>query len=127
MMNKRIEGKATSTFDWFKWIFIFAVVAAGIWANYRYSQIDWALRLAGWILLVCLLLFVALQTATGRAIWRFSKEARGELRKVVWPTRTETMQTTMVVVAMVVVMSLILWGLDSLLLWGVGLISGQKG
>ncbi|MEC8716811.1 MAG: preprotein translocase subunit SecE, partial [Pseudomonadota bacterium] len=42
-------------------------------------------------------------------------EARVEIRKVVWPTREETTQTTLVVLALVFVMSLILWGLDSLL------------
>jgi preprotein translocase subunit SecE len=125
MMNKRVEGKSTSSFDWLKWIFIVALIAAGVWANYRYSQIDWALRFAGWIVLACFLLFVALQTASGRSLWRFSKDARAELRKVVWPTRPETIQTTMIVVLMVVVMSLILWGLDSLLLWVVSILSAQ--
>jgi len=126
MMNKQMEAKSTSSFDWLKWILIVALIAAGIWANYRYSQIDWALRFAGWILLACFLLFVTLQTMAGRSIWRFCKEARGELRKVVWPTRPETVQTTMIVVAMVILMSMILWGLDSFLLWVVSLLTEQK-
>ncbi len=126
MMNKYAERGSSSGFDWLKWIFIAVLVVLGVWANYRYSQVDWALRFAGWILLACFLLFVAFQTVMGRAIWRFSKEARAELRKVVWPTRPETVQTTTIVVAMVVVMSIILWGLDSLLLWVVSLLSGQS-
>ncbi|WP_438504165.1 preprotein translocase subunit SecE [Acinetobacter towneri] len=52
------------------------------------------------------------------------KEARVEIRKVVWPTRQETMQTTLIVVAVVLVMALLLWGLDSLLGWLVSLIVG---
>ena len=61
--------------------------------------------------------FVALQTSKGKAFWSLLKEARIEIRKVVWPTRQETAQTTMIVVAVVLVMALILWGLDSLLGW----------
>jgi preprotein translocase subunit SecE len=48
-------------------------------------------------------------------LWRWLKEARTEIRKVVWPTRQETTQTTLIVVAVVLVMALVLWGLDSLL------------
>jgi preprotein translocase subunit SecE len=53
-----------------------------------------------------------------------AKEARVEIRKVVWPTRQETTQTTLIVVAVVLVMALVLWGLDSLLGWLISLIVG---
>jgi preprotein translocase subunit SecE len=125
MMNKQVATKSNSRFDWIKWVILFALIGAGIWANYHYSQIDWALRFVGWIFLVALLLFLAVQTASGRAVWRFCKDARGEMRKVVWPTRPEVTQTTTIVVCMVVAMSLILWGLDSFLLWVVSLLTGQ--
>ena len=49
---------------------------------------------------------------------------RSEIRKVVWPTRQETTQTTLIVVAVVLVMALLLWGLDSLLGWLVSMIVG---
>lgn len=127
MINKQTEIKPTSSFDRVKWVFIVVLIAAGIWANYNYGQVAWALRLAGWIILACLLLAVASQTRAGRAVWRFAKEARLELHKVVWPTRPETVQTTMIVIAMVVLMSLILWGLDTVLLWVVSLLTGHKG
>ena len=50
-----------------------------------------------------------------------------ELRKVVWPTRQETIQTTLIVVAMVVVAALILWGLDKVFFWLVAWLTGQRG
>lgn len=127
MINRQQEIKPTSNIDWLKWLSIVVLIAAGTWANYHYSQIDWALRFAGWIVLACLLLFIALQTTAGHAIWRFAKEARLELRKVVWSTRQETVQTTMIVIVMVIIMSMILWSLDTLLLWIVSLLTGQKG
>ncbi len=128
MINKKSsEISPTSAFDRLKWTLIAVLIAAGIWANYNYAAVDWALRLAGWIVLACILLAIASQTAAGAKVWRFAKDARGELRKVVWPTRQETVQTTMIVVGMVILMALILWGLDSLLLWVVSLLTGQSG
>lgn len=127
MINKKSELQPTSSFDRLKWTLIVVLIAAGIWANYRYAEIDWALRFAGWIVLACVLLAIASQTAGGARMWRFAKDARAELRKVVWPTRQETVQTTLIVVAMVILMALILWGLDSFLLWVVSLLTGQTG
>src|SRR3990170_1549304 len=57
---------------------------------------------------------VGFPTAAGRQFWEFSKSARGELRKVVWPSNKETMQVTLVVFAMVVLIALFLWVID----WG---------
>ncbi|ACO76862.1 preprotein translocase, SecE subunit [Azotobacter vinelandii CA] len=68
--------------------------------------------------------FVALRTSQGQAFFSLAKEARAEIRKVVWPTRQETTQTTLIVVAVVLVMALLLWGLDSLLGWLVSVIVG---
>ena len=58
---------------------------------------------------------VALQTAKGRSCWQLLKDARIEIRKVVWPTKAETRQTTLIVMAVVVAVGLLLWALDSLL------------
>ena len=60
---------------------------------------------------------VALQTAKGAAFWALVKASRTEIRKVVWPTRQETVQTTMIVVGFVLLVALMLWGLDSFLGW----------
>lgn len=109
------------------WLLIAILLGAGIGAYYYFNQIAWALRVAGALVLVCILIAIASQTTQGKLVWKFSKEARGELRKVVWPTRQETIQTTMVIVALVIVMALILWGVDSILLWAVSWFSGQRG
>lgn len=57
----------------------------------------------------------------------FAREARVELRKVIWPTRQETLQTTLVVLVMVVVVAIFLWLLDMLLLWAVNGLTGLGG
>ncbi len=67
---------------------------------------------------------IALQTDQGKRFIAFAKESRVEIRKVVWPTRQETQQTTLVVVAIVLIAALILWALDSLLGWLVSIVIG---
>jgi len=66
---------------------------------------------------------IALKTELGVETLEFMQGSRAELRKVVWPTRAETTQTTLIVIAMVVIMGLLLWLLDVLLFWLVRLIT----
>ena len=84
--------------DRIKWGMIILLLTAGMVASYYYSDMAWALRVTGWIVLGCVLAAIAMQTASGQQFWAFAKDARAELRKVVWPTRPETIQTTAIVV-----------------------------
>src|SRR3990167_220934 len=113
-----------SRFDALKWTCILIFLIAGIVANVYFSEVAWAIRAASGIFLTILFIFIALQTTAGRLAWTFVKNARNELRKVVWPTRQETVQTTLVVVVMVVISALILWGLDKLFFSLVGWLTG---
>lgn len=106
------------------WLLAAALVSAGIVANSYFGEVALPLRLAGWIVLACVFIAIIFQTTQGKKFWGFAKEARIELRKVVWPSRQETVKTTMVIAGLVVVMALILWGVDSVLLWAVGLLTG---
>lgn len=127
-MNYKISAEPQkASWDSLKWGVIVLLIAAGLWANYHFSQVEWSLRLAGWIVLACITVALVLQTGAGSKAWLFVKQARGELRKVAWPTRQETIQTTMIIVGMVVLTSLILWGIDSILLWIVELLTGPRG
>ena len=60
---------------------------------------------------------VALQTEKGRPAGGFAKDSRTEVRKVVWPSRTETIQTTGLIIVLVALVALFLWGLDTFLGW----------
>ena len=55
---------------------------------------------------------------------QFIQQVRSEVSKVVWPTRQETTQTTLIVFVFVIITGLILWGLDSVLGWLASLILG---
>ena len=109
--------------DSLKWIAILLLIVAGIYANGHYSDTAWGLRAAAGIIVAAILVAIVLQTAKGQAAWVFIRGARTELRKVVWPTRQETVQTTMIVVVMVIITALILWGLDAFFFWAVRSLS----
>jgi preprotein translocase subunit SecE len=66
-------------------------------------------------------------SAMGRGFWQFVLDARNELRKVFWPTKQETWQTTLVVFIFAVVAGLFFWVLDLLLAWVTKLLAGQGG
>ena len=68
-----------------------------------------------------------LTTEIGKNVWLFVLESKQEVRKVVWPTREETVRTTLLVFAMVTIVGLILWFLDMFLFWGVRFLTGQGG
>jgi preprotein translocase subunit SecE len=68
--------------------------------------------------------FCGFADCKGRDVLEPGQGSRTEIRKVVWPTRQETVQTTMIVVAFVLLVALILWGLDSFLGWLVSLVIG---
>ncbi len=106
-----------SRFDSVKWIIVFALVAVAVVGNSYYADQSLLYRVLGILVLAAVAGLVALQTAKGEAFWTLVKGSRTEIRKVVWPTRQETVQTTMIVVAVVVVVALFLWGLDSFLGW----------
>ena len=100
-----------------KWIVVAIIVVAGVYGNHYFAAEPVLYRALALVVLGLVAGFVALQTSKGKAFWALLKEARTEVRKVVWPTRQETTQTTLIVVAVVLVMALLLWGLDTLLGW----------
>lgn len=126
-MMSKIEIQQNTRLDWLKWLVISSLLVVGLIVNYYYSAQPWPLRLLGWLLLVIIVLVVASQTQQGKQTLNFAREARIELRKVYWPTRQETIQTTLIVGAMVIVLALILWGIDGILMWLISWLMGQRG
>ncbi|MHC5349289.1 preprotein translocase subunit SecE [Metapseudomonas furukawaii] len=122
-MNANAEAKE-ARFDVLKWVVVVALVAVGVVGNQYFSSEPILYRVLALLALAAVAGFVSLQTAKGQAFFALAKEARAEIRKVVWPTRQETTQTTLIVVAVVLVMALLLWGLDTLLGWLVSMIVG---
>ena len=103
--------------DWLKWLIALSVLGGAIYANWYYGAESVLYRALGMLVAIAVTAFVAAQTSKGAATIELAIGARTELRKVVWPTKQERNQTTLIVVAVILLMSLILWGIDSLLSW----------
>lgn len=126
-MVLKAENQEESRLDWLKWLIAIALLLAGLIGNHYYSEVSMPLRMLGWVLFLVAAGFVASRTQKGRWVIEFFRDSRMELRKVVWPTREETMQTTLVVAAMVIILALLLWGMDGVLVWLIGWLTGQRG
>ena len=113
-----------ASLDWLKWGLVGSIVALAVYANWYYQEQSLFLRVLGLLIAGAAAFLVAVKTEKGNAAWNLIKEARSEIRRVVWPTNNETTQTTLVVLVMVFIFSLILWGLDSLLSWLVSSLIG---
>ena len=122
-MNVEEESKQFQL-DWLKWLVAVVLLGGAIYANWYYGAESALYRALGMIVVVLVAAFVAAQTEKGTAVVELAMGARTELRKVVWPTKQERNQTTLIVVACILLMSLILWGIDSLLSWGASQIVG---
>jgi len=118
------ETNSSNAMDNLKWLLVLVLVAAGVYGNSYFAAESLLYRVLGLLALAIVAGLIALQTAQGAAFWELAKGSRTEIRKVVWPTRQETVQTTMIVVGFVILVALILWGLDSLLGWLVSLVIG---
>jgi len=112
--------------DTVKWLVAIALLSGAVVGNYMYSELSVLVRAIGVVVAIGAALGVASATEKGKAFIAFAKEARIEVRKVVWPTRQETMHTTFIVMIATVVMALILWGLDGILFRIVGFLTGVE-
>lgn len=112
--------------DVMKWLIVAILLVAAVVGNYYYRDVSLPLRALAVVVLIAVAGGIALLTAKGKATVTFAREARTEMRKVVWPTRQETLHTTLIVAAVTAVMSLILWGLDGILVRLVSFITGLR-
>ncbi|WP_226666574.1 preprotein translocase subunit SecE [Microbulbifer aggregans] len=122
-MNAKVEAK-TFRLDGLKWLLVALLVGAAVAGNSYYAEIPLLYRVLAIVVLCLSAVFVAVQTAKGHAFWSLLREAQNEVRRVVWPTRQEATQTTLIVVVFVLLMAVILWALDSGLGWAASKIIG---
>lgn len=92
-----------------------ALVLLGLIAFYFFAEQSLLLRTVGLLVIAGLAAFIVYQTDLGRRTVEFFRDARTEVRKVVWPSRAETTQTTVTVFIIVVIVGIFLWLFDMLL------------
>lgn len=118
-------SKLASNLDNAKLILALVVLVGGMFGFYWFEQIALVWRVIGLLVVAAVAVGLVFWTSMGGKLLSFSRESRVELRKVVWPTRQETIQITLIVLVLVFLIGLFLWLVDSLLFWGVRVITGQ--
>jgi len=110
-----MAAEKTSSTDVVLWILAALVAAAGIYGFvYFEGQAMTLIRVLGLVVAVGVALAIASRTVKGREFFSYLREVDVERRKVVWPTRQETLQTTLIVLAVTVVVSILLFIMDTI-------------
>ncbi|OCG25996.1 preprotein translocase subunit SecE [Gilliamella sp. wkB108] len=114
------ESQDTNTIlDKFKWGLVLVLIAFIVWGNFYFAgpndiyQPNTIVRIIAVVIVSLLTILIAFTTKKGKTFYVFLQESRKELRKVVWPSRKETVQTTLLVAAITIIVGLALWGMDS--------------
>lgn len=103
------------------------VLAGSIFGYYWYEPVYSDLvRVLAMLAGAAVAAVIALQSSTGRTAWGYVQGSRLELRRVVWPTRQETIQTTLMVIVVVLILAVFIWALDVVLGWGVQQLTGRN-
>ena len=111
--------QSSSAIDTFKLMTAVLVLIAGVVGFYYFEGESQLLRVLGMLAVAVVAFFIVASSDQGRRGLAFVREARVEVRKVVWPTRQETLQTTVAVLFMVILVAIMLWLFDMFLGWGV--------
>jgi preprotein translocase subunit SecE len=124
-MTTKTETPQAGPLDTAKLALAVAVLLSGLVAYYVYDQWATVLRVGAVLLALAGAVAIVYQTARGKQIWRFIQGSQVEVRKVIWPTRQETLQTTLTVLVFVFILGIFFWLLDMGLLWITKLATGQ--
>ena len=110
--------------DILKLLVAIVILIAAVFGFYYFSaEASTLIRVLGILVALGVALFIASRTTVGGNVLGYVHDTRVEVRKVVWPSRQDTRQTTLLVMLMAVVVAIILWGFDSFLRWAVGSIT----
>jgi len=127
-MSKEIESQSeSSAMDTVKMLLSIAVLIGSIIGYYIFDDMHPVVRVLGVVAGVAVALFILYQTAVGKSWFQHVSLAKREVRQVVWPTRPETVQMTLIVFVVVILMGIFLWLVDMFFLWAVKLLTGQGG
>jgi preprotein translocase subunit SecE len=124
-MSTKTGATASSKLDSLKWAIVGILLSAGIIGFYYFAEYSLLMRVISLLAIVGITTYVASTTQKGQSTLSFLKDTNVEVRRVVWPTRDETIKMTGVVILMVVLVAFIIWGVDGILFWLVRLFTGQ--
>lgn len=122
-MSEKTENQS-NPMDMLKWLIVISLLGGVIAANYMYGEVSVLYRAIGAVVAIAVAGFIAATTEKGSSFITFAKDSRTEVRKVVWPSRQEATQTTLIVLAATAIMALLLWGLDGIIVKVISFITG---
>ena len=123
-MSETVENQSSSAFDTFKWLIVFVLLAGLVAGNHYFEQASVVERALAAVAVVIVAGFIAATTMKGTRFLTFAKDSRTEVRKVVWPSRQEATQTTLMVLLATLVRALMLWGRYGMSVRLVGFVAG---
>jgi len=123
-MNSKVEQQHSSAGDAVKFALAILLAVAGLAGFYWFAEWPGPVRGAALAVVLAIAAGIALFTAKGRAMREYFAEARFELRKVIWPTREETVRATALVIIVVIIISLLLGAMDMVISWLIRLLLG---
>ena len=116
-MTELSNKEISSTLDTLKMASAVAILLSSVFRFYYFEELSVLIRVLVVIFSVILSLMIFFSTQRGIIFWDFIQGSRVEMRKVVWPTKQETIQTTLTVFMFVLVLGIFFWLLDFLLLY----------
>ena len=116
-MNDNVEQEQSSLLDTLKLLGSVLILLVGVVSYYYLIQMSILFRVLMVLASVVVSLVIFFQTQRGKTLWEFFQGSRVEIKKVIWPTRQETFQTTLTVFVFVLIMGIFFWLLDFLLLF----------
>ena len=120
MTEKNIEIKSSKSYL----VLSIVVLITGMILFYYYNDVRLFYRVIGMISVVIFSAFLAYQSDFGKLVYSYVTDSKVELKKVTWPTKQETTQTTLGVIFVVIVVGILLWLFDMLLGWAIGTLYG---
>ena len=125
-MVAKTEEVVSNKSDTFKLLLAIVVLIAGIVGFYYYESASQLYRVLGVVFAALVAIAISSTTNLGRGLIGFGREARMEVRKVVWPTRQETIQTTFMVMVAVIIIGIFLWLIDMALGEAIQLLTSRR-
>ena len=120
MTENNIESKSSKSYL----LLSIGVLITGMILFYYYSDVRLFYRVVGMISVVIFSAFIAYQSDFGKLVYSYVTDSKVELKKVTWPTKPETTQTTLGVIFVVIIVGILLWLFDMLLGWAIGTLYG---
>jgi preprotein translocase subunit SecE len=121
-MSDKTEN-ASNPLDLVKWIIVITLLGGLVYAYSAYEEISVLYRALAAVTIVVVSLGIAATTDKGNNFLIFAKDARTEVRKVIWPSRSEANRMTLIILLATAVVGVMLYLIDMVLVWVIGLIT----